>query len=366
MVGAFIGAEMHVTIEPLSVSVSRVIKGQQTWTTEMFPWPDKPSSGDGSAENAMAAQAASCLKHAILCDGFGLRIVQRGGPPIDPSKFHGQCKEEVIRELERWANRNLAKRPSTWRTLSVCTKQSSSVPKSIEPVRNGWSSVLDQPLFGQRPSDIMLAATIITDVTLEPFELSYGDAHIRQVRRMLEDEVAAILQIKPSQVLCSDLEKKGRGSRQRHVRRDTVTFRIAILHEELANSRDESAKVPFGNLLSMRDSSRNSTPPASKSVSLPSIGNINEDLTILSKIQARALDEAGRTVEDAKKDSMTVALKQTMEAALARSELEKVEDNLRKARGAKKLKFESTSLTQKNTQCCRSGRPTMGSMIAPC
>jgi hypothetical protein len=345
VVGTVIGAELQVTVCPPAPGAPKPKAfGWQQTPPEYDPTSEMPPVGDGSIENAQLAKNALVQEHVIECDGFRLHIMQRGGPAIDPAKLCGMTEEAVAKELERWANKLLTKRPGTWRTLVVNTRQSTTGPENILP----RSNVLEQPCHGWRGGDVVLAATVVTELVLEPFELSYGDEHIKQVRRMLEDEVAAVLKIDSSQVLCGDLQSKGKGSRQRHVRRETVGLRFAILHEDLAAARQDAAKEPFGALAPPGARARVSTAPKSMSRSMlpPIIGDISEHATILSKNHVLALAEAEITVQDTNANSMTVALKQTMAAALARSELEKVDHNLRKARGAKKSKFGGSVLTQ--------------------
>jgi hypothetical protein len=338
VVGAIIGAELEVTYFPESCD-------------SIIPL-EAPVPGDGSTHNELLAKAAQVQEHLIQCESFRVHIVQRGGPLIDPARLHGVNEETLVSELERWSSKTLPKRPSTWRTLCVSTKESSVSHESSTP----RSNILEKPCHGRRSGDVVLAATATSELTLEPFELSYGDSHIRQIRRTFEDEVACLLGLRSSQVLCSDLQMKGKGlSRQKHVRRDTVQFRFAILHDELAKAREETAKTPFGGVTPV-------SPPASAASTsradrrfqttaldldtmgatrstLPPIGDIAEHLTVLSRRQTDALQAADKCVNDVNKNAVAASLKQTMEATIRKAELEKIEDNLKRARGSKKTKF---------------------------
>lgn len=320
VVAAVVGAELTVTVSlPESVDSQTQLSGAL---------PDASVDIDASGQFALVQQ------HLVQCEGFRVHLMQRGGPRIDPSKLHGLGEEDLAKELERWAGKLLGKRPNTWITLFVGTRASSTSSDSTEC----RSSVLDQPCHGRKAGDVVLAATAVSELTLEPFELSYGDQHIRSIRRMLEDEVAAVLGIKSSQVLCGDLQNRGRGPRHKHVRRDTVSMRFAILHEELATAREASAKTPFSGL-------SNASPPAGGGMAkspglLPPIGHdISEDQTILSKTQVQAMEDVRDKLDSTKANCMTVALKETMEAAIAKSAIEKVEESLRKARGSKNPGF---------------------------
>merc|ERR1719253_1699060 len=129
--------------------------------------PSALPAGDGSVENHLASQAALIQDHVINCEGFTLHVVQRGGPPLDPSKLHRRDEKDVATELEKWANKVLSKRPNTWRTLYVSTQSSVTSDDATAP----RSSVLEQPCHGRRAGDVVLAATVISELTLEPFEL---------------------------------------------------------------------------------------------------------------------------------------------------------------------------------------------------
>jgi hypothetical protein len=290
------------------------------------------SNGDGSLDNALAAQAALTQEHYVECKGFRLHIVQRGGPPLDPSKWHGLHEEDVASEAERWS-RLIIKRPSMWRVIYVKTYESKN---NASDVTEGRGNIIEQPVLGRKPDDVVLAATATAELLLEPFELNYGDQHIKAIRRMLEEEVGSILKLKSSQVLCGDLFRKGQGGRQKHLRRDTIGFRIAILHEELANSRDDAAKVPFGTL---RRHDRQTNIPDNKKVGvLPPIG-VSEGQAVLTRLQIQKLDEAQKNVTQTTTNGKVMALKMTMEAAAMAAEIEVINSNVQQARMGKKPKY---------------------------
>jgi hypothetical protein len=319
VVGAVIGAELHFTV---------TVDDRSTMSSL--------SRGDGSLENALAAQVASVQEHMIQCDGFRLHIVQRGGPSLDPSRWHGLTEEDVAAEAERWG-KQVIKRPHMWRMLCVKTHESVTAPDVTE----GRSNIIEQPVHGRKSNDVVLAATGTAELHLEPFELNYGDQHIKSIRRMLEEEMAAILHIKSSQVLCGDLYRKGQGARQKHVRRDTIGLRFALLHEELANSRDEAAKVPFG-ALRRQDRPASLNPDSGKRMSvLPPIGGYKDGQAVLTRLQCKRLDEAQSNVSSTTKNSRS-ALKETMEAAAIAAEIEAIQKNVQQARIGKKARFSAS------------------------
>jgi hypothetical protein len=321
VVGAVIGAELHVTaIQPGSEMEESI----------------RPKGGDGSLENEQISKAALVQEHIIQCkrqesqEAFKLHVLQRGGPPLDPARLHGVGEDEVAMQVEKWS-KYVAKKPYTWRTLFVVHERSATAPDSMD-IR---SNVLEQPCHGRQPNDVVLAATATSELVLEPFELSYGDEHIKSIRRMLEDEVACILGLKRSQVLCGDLHSKGKGPRQRHLRRDTVGFRFALLQEELANAREDAFKSPLGPRSGSQVALQSKARQKRSSV-LPPIGDFSEGKAVLSKTQVNALDEASSRVGETTANSMTVALKQTMEAASIKAEVDVIETMVRDARKGKK------------------------------
>jgi len=89
--------------------------------------------------------------------------------------------------------------------------------------------------------DIVLAVSAEMEFYIEPFELSYGELHMDSLRQLVAGEVANVLGILTDQVLCGDFSNKSNLTRKRHVRRDTVTLRVALLHQglvEIVRGRD--------------------------------------------------------------------------------------------------------------------------------
>jgi hypothetical protein len=186
------------------------------------------------------------IHHIVKGQGFQLRIVQKGGPPLDPSKLHSESAEGVAKELYNWAKKAAGKLSTSWRTLYLVCK-----PGSTEPINRTLSGRIPEQYTspvnrsaglgvafrgGRQLGDALLVAAADAELKLEPFELTYGTAHLNSLRRMFEDEIATALGIPAEQVLCGEfLPYGGRGApRKRHLRRETVTLQFAFLSSELA------------------------------------------------------------------------------------------------------------------------------------
>jgi len=206
----------------------------------------------------------------VQCNGFQLQIMQRGGPPVDPAKLHGLSESDVAHELERWGRKALASRVSTWRTLFASLKQGVTEARGASPPPPSIEAQGCRQL-----GDVVLAVAADTEISLEPFELSYGDAHISSLRRMLEDEVANVLGIEAERVMCGEFGVKERGTRKRHVRRDTIMLRFALLNSELmelvkgqdlpkAQSTDDSSPKSLANTTSPKAADADPLSPQSR------------------------------------------------------------------------------------------------------
>mmetsp|Transcript_73686 Transcript_73686/g.216221 ORF Transcript_73686/g.216221 Transcript_73686/m.216221 type:complete len:1492 (+) Transcript_73686:143-4618(+) len=196
-------------------------------------------SPNGSASRPSLPPVFRSLQDAdavsVLGNGFQLRIAQRGGPLVDPSKIHGRDEEGVAHELERWAKKMLAGRPNSWRPLHVTTKQGALESPGGTGRRNTDHKLPFNMIAsgGRQLGDIALAAAANAEILLEPFELSYGIAHVNSMRKMLEDEIANVLSISSEQVMCGDFVQRGQGPHRRHLCRGTITLRFALVNSEL-------------------------------------------------------------------------------------------------------------------------------------
>lgn len=165
---------------------------------------------------------------------FRMHITQRGGPPLDPSKVHDRSVEEMGQALDIWVNKIVASRPETWQLLYAHTKNSDSGDDHSSSY--GDSSCRDRPFKsfgGESRNDVALAAVACADLTCDPFELSYGDAHVHSMRCMLQSEIADTLGIPQEQVLCGPLAAHRPGQKRRHTKTDMVTLQFALLHSEM-------------------------------------------------------------------------------------------------------------------------------------
>lgn len=201
------------------------------------PWPPPDSPTNNRKSICWRPERTGPREEPpIECEGFRLRFLQRGGPPLDPRRLNTCSVQEVAEELQRWVDKILSARPDTWCTLNVSTKEGE--------VSGNLNQVLPAPGAAARrqTGDIVVAVAADAEVALEPFELSYGDAHISSLQRMLEDEIAHVLGVHPSQVMCGDFipggsrgSSDGGGARKRHIRNDSIGMRFALLHTELGD-----------------------------------------------------------------------------------------------------------------------------------
>lgn len=183
----------------------------------------------------------------VPCDGFVIQFIQRGGPALDPRRLSQTTTEEkadsrhiaamkLAEELERWVTKGLAANPGTWTALHITSQEVD--PKVL--VSGFDAPALPAPGAATRrqTGDVVLAVAAETEVAMEPFVLSYGEANTAALRKMLEDEVAQALDIDNARVMCGDFMPlpRGKGSeRKRHLRHDTIGLRFALLHSELTD-----------------------------------------------------------------------------------------------------------------------------------
>lgn len=166
-------------------------------------------------------------------EGFELTIVQRGGSPLDPSKLSGKNDEGIGQELENWIRRTRLK-PATWRLLFVSTEPNRAVETSpligqmslVQPPRTGILSRV-----GRQIGDVVLATSAEIEFAIEPFEISYGEAHLESLRRMIAEEISNILGILSEQVVCGEFLMKSHTQKRKHVRRDSLVLQVAIIHQ---------------------------------------------------------------------------------------------------------------------------------------
>lgn len=182
-----------------------------------------------SALNAAAQDPGSVVVHDSDMR-FLLRISQRGGPALDPSKIHGGTEVDMGQAIEKWSEKAVSSRPDTWqllyaytRSVDVCDESSSFCGSARQP--GGFC--------GESRDDVALAAIACADLTCDPFELSYGDAHVHTMRCMLQAEIADILGVPPEQVLCGPVAPRRPGHKRRHAKTDMVTLNFALLHSEM-------------------------------------------------------------------------------------------------------------------------------------
>lgn len=170
----------------------------------------------------------------VTCHDFKLLFVQKGGPALDPSRLHACTVEAVAKELERWANKALSSRPQSWVPLHLLTKAA-----SVEQPLRGPSPVpSSHALFsraGRELGDFVIASAAEMEIQIEPFELSYGEEHCAALRKMIGEEISNVLGIPSEQVMCGDFTLTGLCPQKRHVRRESVTLSIAVLHPEVNN-----------------------------------------------------------------------------------------------------------------------------------
>eukprot|EP00927_Polykrikos_kofoidii_P043029 TRINITY_DN37080_c1_g1_i1.p1 TRINITY_DN37080_c1_g1~~TRINITY_DN37080_c1_g1_i1.p1 ORF type:complete len:1503 (-),score=304.14 TRINITY_DN37080_c1_g1_i1:60-4568(-) len=202
----------------------------------------------------------------VQCDGFHMSIVQRGGPLIDPARFHGKDEAGVAAEFNRWAGKSLNSRPQTWRTIHINTFRGATEGGGLPSMEETMEFTRDLgPCAttggGGGGLDVVLAATATAEISLEPFEMSYGDAHVSSLRKMFEDEVADVLRIAPEQVMCGEFVPRRQGApARRHLRQNSVTLRFSLLHSEVVDVRGHSIAtvefpktiVPGGKMSSLR------------------------------------------------------------------------------------------------------------------
>lgn len=230
--------------------------------------PQQPPSRGG--EHAVAEAASPLLPTApgsppagsrrpaeVTCRGFRLSLMQHGGPPLNVAKLHERDKHGVAEELQRWALKALASHPQTWRTLNVITRDGNvsedlqawpgRTPRgSVTGLTSGPAAFGDGATASIGPGaafrggrllgDMVLAASCEMEVSIEPFELSYGNAHVSSMRRMLEDEIGTVLGVPGLMVKCGEFSSSGARGRpkKRHLPREAVTLEVALLCSELA------------------------------------------------------------------------------------------------------------------------------------
>eukprot|EP00929_Paragymnodinium_shiwhaense_P060857 TRINITY_DN30381_c0_g1_i1.p1 TRINITY_DN30381_c0_g1~~TRINITY_DN30381_c0_g1_i1.p1 ORF type:complete len:1562 (+),score=444.99 TRINITY_DN30381_c0_g1_i1:70-4755(+) len=197
----------------------------------------------------------------VTGSGFKLSIVQRGGPPIDPSRLHGQDEEQMEGFMQQWAGKAMCTRPGTWRVLSVNSQPAATEDGGL-PMDDVTQRVCSKSSksSGEQGStvDVVLAATALADIAVEPFVLGYGEAHVCSLCRMFEEEVADVLSIAPEQVMCGEFLPKGHSPGRKHIRQNCVSLRFSLLHgevTELRSSRDNFTlpkKLIPGRLASLR------------------------------------------------------------------------------------------------------------------
>jgi hypothetical protein len=218
------------------------------------------TAGDGRSQGAMPEGIEEHPPQIVHGDGFRLRIIQGGGPRVDPSRIHiggrkdGQLQgwptsDQVASEIDRWAGKPLGTRPSTWRTLHLTTASAATESGAANPLEASQDETSRRSAFHLTTSiagnagglDVVLAATATVEVVLEPFELGYGDSHCTNMKHMFEAEVADLLKVAPEQVMCGDFgvvgQKRNAGAGRKHVRKSTVMLTFAILHSEMVEVR---------------------------------------------------------------------------------------------------------------------------------
>eukprot|EP00930_Biecheleria_cincta_P046166 TRINITY_DN31845_c0_g1_i1.p1 TRINITY_DN31845_c0_g1~~TRINITY_DN31845_c0_g1_i1.p1 ORF type:complete len:1552 (+),score=289.47 TRINITY_DN31845_c0_g1_i1:117-4772(+) len=185
----------------------------------------------------------------VAGDGFELTIVQRGGSLLDPAKLHGKNDEGIGQELENWIRRTRTK-PGTWRLLFVSTEPNPAVEtspligqlSSFQPPRTGILSRI-----GRQIGDIVLATSAEIEFSIDPFEVSYGEAHLDSLRRMIAEEISNVLGILNEQVMCGDFLMKSHVPKRKHVRRDSLVLQVSILHQgmvEVARGKEMPRRKP--------------------------------------------------------------------------------------------------------------------------
>mmetsp|Transcript_102564 Transcript_102564/g.289707 ORF Transcript_102564/g.289707 Transcript_102564/m.289707 type:complete len:1527 (-) Transcript_102564:124-4704(-) len=199
------------------------------------------------------------LQHPVVVEGkgFQLQLYQQGGPQIDPSKLHTKTQAEMAEAIEKWAVKKLPLKPGYWRTLYVNAKEGATEGKPLASPLYMTRTLTS--ICGEGILDTVLAANAVTEIAFEPFELSYGDAHLHSMKRMFEDEVADVLSIAPEQVLCGEFLHRWQGVGRRHLKQTTVCLQFSVLHTEMVEVRmRQEAKQPYpkmqfpGKLATMR------------------------------------------------------------------------------------------------------------------
>eukprot|EP00405_Crypthecodinium_cohnii_P034445 CAMPEP_0206532060 /NCGR_PEP_ID=MMETSP0325_2-20121206/4136_1 /ASSEMBLY_ACC=CAM_ASM_000347 /TAXON_ID=2866 /ORGANISM="Crypthecodinium cohnii, Strain Seligo" /LENGTH=1549 /DNA_ID=CAMNT_0054028423 /DNA_START=318 /DNA_END=4967 /DNA_ORIENTATION=- len=194
------------------------------------PWP--PENSPLRRGRWTPAQGLFREEPPIECDGFMMQFLQRGGPPLDPRKLSDCTKDVVVEELDRWASKFLASRPDTWTTLHVNKEEGETSTSLSAP------QLVPAAAARRQTGDVIVAVAADAEVALEPFELSYGDAHIGSLRRMLSDEIAHVLGIASERVMCGDFSAGHRvAQKKRHLKQNSIGVRFALLHTELEELR---------------------------------------------------------------------------------------------------------------------------------
>jgi len=227
--GSVLGGELEVAVEHVDDLKHASMTQSSFASTSSGKTSRKKNKRAGDEEVAPAV--------VIKANGFSLRITQRGGPPIDPSRLHEQTEDVVEKEFERWSKKPLTTRPGTWRTLHVLSFQGATEGGGLPQMDNRRIQRDVSETFGGSGTDVVLAATATAEISLEPFELSYGDAHVSSLKRMFEDEVADVLSIAPEQVMCGDFIPRGSGPALKHIRQNSVVLRFSLLHHEMVDVR---------------------------------------------------------------------------------------------------------------------------------